>query len=70
MFVLCEGLRPIKLFAKCLQAKREVEIAEHKYGYSREPFSLDVFLLYVYFNPTTFMNEDALYCRFQLVFLL
>ena len=44
MFVLCEGLRPIKLFAKCLQAKREVEIAEHKYGYSREPFSLDVFL--------------------------
>ena len=47
MFVLCEGLRPIKLFAKCLQAKREVEIAEHKYGYSREPFSLDVYLLYV-----------------------
>jgi hypothetical protein len=43
MFVLCEGLRPIILFAKCLQAKREVEIAEHKYGYSREPFSLDVF---------------------------
>jgi len=42
MFVLCEGLRPIKLFAKCLQAKREVEIAEHKYGYSCEPFSLDV----------------------------
>ena len=26
--------------------------AEHKYGYSREPFSLDVFYLYVKFNPT------------------
>ena len=70
MFVLCEGLRPIKLFAKCLQAKREVEIAEHKYGYSREPFSLDVYLLYVQFIRTTFMNEDGLCCRFQLVFLL
>ena len=54
MFVLCEGLRPIKLFAKCLQAKREVEIAEHKYGYSREPFSLDVFLCIFLFNRTIF----------------
>jgi len=57
MFVLCEGLRPIKLFAKCLQAKREVEIAEHKYGYSREPFSLDVYYLYVWFNRINFTQK-------------
>ena len=58
MFVLCEGLRPIKLFAKCLQAKREVEIAEHKYGYSREPFSLDVFLyMFNFFLDFSYINR-------------